>query len=618
MSDVPSLPDPDFPWDPDFPPMPGLPPWPRPHIGVTFPPLRIPDLLKPRVGPELFPLPPREPSLRDEERRRADPLSGDPDYFDVIRLAETTAAFETEWNDALAEFEWNYGGLIGLSVEPPAEPRALPPSLLIGKLDNPDLLQLVLPEFVFTEKPSDALLEPRKLDMLMSEMVAMADRCASNRQVQRELAARGAAIALELIDFLKRDRIYRAQLADGLLSTPYVEAARALDVGLLAEAAASARAAHQTKLRENQYGDAALDVVSDAAQRSAWAAGLNSYTSPPPGDAAKHAWGGEPAKTVSDHLRFAAREMAARAADIELQEIKIEETVSANLKKQAAHQNVALRERAHLAAVSVRDEIARHRANVDIVKAKLRIACAPGGALNYAEQERQVRKRLERDFRGLAARIPVLAVGLRTVLGIDLPLPATLHNQLPEKLRRRVGEPVGSLKGDVLEDALTWTGMAVEILLAQRHQDERLSVTLSLAQLLGVVNWGRFKQGKTVAFKLSGAEFAGRRQLRLAVIGATSVGSLSGRAVQVRLRLPDQDATEDAAGVREIDPVSAAPIILLSGVLSAAEGQPEQAVSDPVLNRAPLGEWSITLDPPTQVAGLDDIRLTFIVIGAAT
>lgn len=609
---VPDIPDAQF---PNFPQIPGLPQWPLPRGDVRIAIPMLPDPLKPREGPVPFPALLQEPPLRDEEQRRADPKSGDASYLDTIRLAETTITFEMDWNYTLAEFERSYGGLIGLTVLPPPAPGALPPSALIKKLDNPDLVQLALPEFVFTEQPSDVMLEPRRLDTLMSEMAAISDRCGSNRQVQRELAAQGAAIAFELVDFLKRDRIYRSQLADGLLSTPYVEATRALDAGLLAEAAASARAQHQAALLDNQYGQPALAAASDAAQRSAWATGRNAFTNPPPGNAAEHSWGNEPVKTVSEHLRFAAEVMAARTADLERQEINVVETMAGSLMAQASHQNVALRERAHLAAATIRDETARHRANVDIVKAKLRVACSPGGALNYAEQELQVRRRLARDFRALAARVPVLATGLRTVLGIELALPASLHRQLPEAIRSRVGNPVGSPTGDVLEDTLTWARMAVELLLAQRHRDERLSVTLSLTELLGT-KWDQVKRGGAATFTLSGDEFAGRRQLRLAAIGATAIGSLSGHAVQLRLRLPARGWTEDGAGRREVDQTSA-PAILLSGVLSAEEGQPEQAVGDAVLNRAPLGEWSIALDPPVGVTGLDDIRLTFIAIGTS-
>lgn len=606
---VPNIPD-----IPDFPEMPGLPPWPR-HQHDPFPLPQLPDPLKPREGTNPFPNIPQPPPLRDEARRRADPASGDADYLEVVRLAETCAAFEVEWGDPLAEFERTYGGMIGLQVLPPPAPKALPPSYLIGHLDNGELVNLVIPEFEFGPQPSDVMLEPRRLDTLMSEMTAIADRCASNRQFQRELATQGANLAFALIEFLKRDRIYRAQLADGLLSTPYIEATRALDAGKIAQGAAFARASHQTSLLRNQYDPAKLAEVSNAAQRSAWATGRNAFTNPDPGAAAEHAWGTEVKKTVSEHLRIAAEAIAARSADLEREDIDITATVASSAGEQATHQNVALRERAHLATAAIRDELARHRTSIDVVKAKLRVACAPGGAFNYAEQEGQVRRRLERDYRALAARIPVLATGLSTVLGVDLALPATLHRQLPDAVRRRVGDPVGSPTGDVLEDVLTWTRMAVEQMLAQRHADEHLTLTVSLAQALGV-KWDQFKRGGAATFTLAGADFAGRRQLRLAAVGATAVGSLSGHAIQLRLKVPTKGFTEDGAARREVDQ-SAAPAIPLGSVLTAEAGQPEQLVTDAVLNRAPIGEWSVALYPAARVSGLDDLRLTFDVIGTA-
>jgi hypothetical protein len=216
---------------------------------------------------------------------------------------------------------------------------------------------------------------------------------------------------------------------------------------------------------------------------------------------------------------------------------------------------------------SARQQIAR-----DIVMLKISEFQRTGGALNYNDRMLEIAKRAWNDFNEAFARLNAIALGLREFYSVTDPSGAELKSDLNNSRTR-------------IEGAVTWLRKAANALARAKMDEQETVVRITLQEDPSTL-FNKLKNGYSVTFPPSLVAKMHRPRLR-------SLSAVAGF---------DDDAWLDLEVTSPSETLHSAAITLpgITTRLGRANwykslNPRDVATTRPIINRSPVGEWTVRL-----------------------
>ena len=583
-------------------------------------------------------------SQDDAQRRKDDLETAWPDYEESLLQATTIDSFEDVWRGVALHFAEQYDDFLYHDDQDGATTGE---KLLRGdvfRVEPPNLDKFHLP---WQHEMQAESLKTQRVEENLNAALAAAERTHNLRASRDEKAARAAALALDVKEFLDNDRVRRDEIRAGVEVLPFIEAVRAWAKNKSLQATNQRReervkatfSKHYSPSPQNPEEDVTkwktygmLGQVWRGAMAGVWherlVFGPDIVMPIPQNDTS----------TTDLRANFVAQGVygqATYATDLAAAGLINEQELASGNRNEAAHQNIALRERAIVAIRTAMFNRRRHAVAVASTELKIRAASAKGGALNYAEAEARERGLYYRSLAEVLCNMMVAAEGMYVIYGYKKPIPEVLLEMLSEATRARLKQAllhsqmtqkdsqVDQLwyaEDSPLIQATFWLRDAVNWLSMLRQREERFAITISVVQLSGKP-WPKKVAGHTAKFHVDrktiypNSSDADQR-LRILGIAAEIMGTTGSQTAvsywRAEVSLPDtgvygplreQPTPNDQPKAEIISYQYHAPIVL-GRVRLYREGRemPSFEGSSILLNFDPVGEWTLKID---QMASTD-------------
>lgn len=606
--------DPNEPWQPNFPQFPQIPVGPGAKLPRPFPPLWP---IKPLPAQDPAPV---EPDLRNGDVRRADPKTENVDeYLTEIARLEFIENSVDVWGDLIGRFEAQYGRYIKISSVPAAGvAKAQEPKdqggWIIRNLYSDFQLDQSVPFIEFSSQPYDDDMDCYNIISLHSHAERILERCLSIRVSRNELASRAAVLAVEIIEFLRKDFLFRRRVANGGLSIGYVEAVRNYESDRAIALANHANTEAIGQELDEMFSDKAAEATSLEAQRAAFMSTKTAYANDSRAEQS-YAWPLAPPNnaTVFDHLRVSAQYSAERNFKLDKKRSERDEQSAVGGSESHKQKLVASRERAQYALQSAKLDLQQHSDAVKITKAKLDAACAAEAALNYAGQEALASAQLVDLSRDLLAVIRVMARGLDIVYDQRIPVGSKLLSAF--KLEDRGSLVAGGQNlGELIIEAAVWFQSVTHFLVGKSHVERRVYKTISLRKTLGQ-NWPAFIAGNKQTLKVDANTFPNEGCPKLLGVGGTVIGGAPDDIIELTFELPRDGIFWRPGGQQRRFEQGGGRSVVLPRLPRQGETVASAALrSDGILGRSPIGDWSVHLTGRPIVDTIDDLHILLAVV----
>lgn len=411
--------------------------------------------------------------------------------------------------------------------------------------------QFLVPDARYTFDASTSGSEFRftSVETLLNEVSNILDRCLSERLEWSDLATKRANLALDLIEFLEKDRLHEEEVIAGAYTIAFKQSGREAQAFTYQSWGAKDAARELEYIWNRVYDSGTLNQIQMVSGVAAGAAANPAYDNPTPGSPITYEvdtyYLTDRQNPTSEHFNFSFPIAGYLKASAEYQHQFV--TVS---QKRLIHADwcVKLYEYygAHLRAASFSAKAAWDQKGVefrlkelsdtrDLAKLKIRLATEPGGALNFAERESFARMRLQNDLGYACSRFDAIVLGLYACYGINIPIPKAIFSALSNSTTAAIKvvaqqSPTGSPDSvalQTLEPLLFWVRKAISSLLSYQQQERYYSIALPLKSLLGAA-WKNLNDATGATFKISEASFVGEYGVRLLSVGLTVRGKSPG------------------------------------------------------------------------------------------
>ncbi len=553
-------------------------------------------------------------------RGEIQPTSNDNYLLEVARLEFIENAVDV-WSGHIEKFEREYGKYIELPAvhvpQPTAvgeEPKARPGWLIRNLYSDLKVAQLT----------STANLQPRTEDAALNSFDVfglrtyaemLLERALRVRSERNEIASRAAVLAVEMIEFLRKDFLFRKRVANGGLSFPYIEAVR------IYESEKSLGKSNRTTYTSNQeeldslYSEDAKALVSSEAQRAAFMSAKTAYSNDGRSEQS-YGWPqlAAPNGTVFDHLRAAAQHATERELAQGERRLEREKTDNLGAAEAYDHRNVASREKAEFLLQSAKIDLQQHTDAVQITKAKLDAACTKGASLNYAGQETVLAEHLSAITRDILACVKALSRGLSVIYDHKAAIGPNARALFPQE-DQIYFDGGGSDVGDGLIEVALWYQSVNHFLVARSHAERRTNKIISLRAAIGAADWRRFLEGGRQTFDADQALFPADGCPKLLGIGAVVIGGEAADIVELTFEIPREGLFWAPSGQQRRFDQGGGRSMLLSRLPRQGEtAVPVSFKSDGVLGKSPLGSWMFQVSGVSDVEAIEDIHVIFAVV----
>lgn len=462
---------------------------------------------------------------------------------------------------------------------------------------------------------------PFHCDSLLNEMSDLLDRFRSTERERAELSAKAAQVALDVLEYLESENILRQEIEAGLFDTAYKTSLYRWNADKILEdlAAANTQSFDSFKFL---YSQTYFDRVSSAHQRAAVMSVKAAYEQPETGGERTYTWNNQAPLTVAGHLKAAASETTMWAFTKENRYFNkdlrtFRRTAEALQQQRKASGRQARWDQDQIDIRMRKVELARKLGDF-----KIRLATERGGAFNYAEQVRECDERLARDAREILSRAAAVAIGLRMLFGIQLPLPQGSMALFSDADRAQLeaqgvtAAKEGGEDGDLsLTDQTTlWCLDATAELVKFGHRDQRDMMTVSLRN--SVADWEKALETGRWEVPVDETDFDGQRHVRLRGISLEIVAAKADGFWRARVNPPHISYVRHMDDQKiELDQSFAATCRL--GRISSPDAprEPQVVGIASLRNISPLGQWSVELTTEHSTTGetreaIADVLLT--------
>lgn len=525
----------------------------------------------------------------------------------VIRRNRRVKSFVDIWGNILPLFEAQYAEyLINPVMDLPEAPDLSVTAMLLA----PDAVAATLPrlgtddlKLTAADRKIHAVALALQPETHLDMAAGLLDRARQLQNERENKAASAANLALDLIQFLVEDKRQRLDIASGVTVAPLIEA------HCTAEALRNeAEGLEIQRERLNNLASGWLkEALPNASTRLAYA---GAYMQTDKFGPSITALDGQ-ARERGQEIMEAAKQLATltweqQQAQLYAQSVEVSARATAAKLRFQAHG-----ERAAAAAQGAFRTLNRVNESARIVAGKVVLACTSGGALNYAQQEQQVRKEYLSALRRALLRLGDAQRSLVLVYGYDVSAPAEVEVALRVANGASVPEQEPSLP-QVVAAALQWARDASEWLMRTRRSENRWTRAISLRQLVTDDRWADMVKDGAVSFTITAEELGARMCPRLQGIALEASVRDRGDAGPAQtwnaaITLPpvgtfrhrDNEQQFDQSGFHRL------PLGRIRPGHAIREA-PAPDLTERVLNASPLGSWEVSF---TAAEGLEDAIL---------
>lgn len=522
----------------------------------------------------------------------------------AIKYNRRVRAFSHVWKNVLPVFEAQYAEYLVnptiLSTD--EQPFQLTTLMLSPESAGARMPTLDLPDLVFT--PEDLAVHdvhiPAHVELHLELATGLLERTRQLQNERENKAAKAATFSLELLQYLAEDRRQRLDIAAGVTVAPIIEAH------------ASAEAAR-------------IEAANFQQQSETLRALANSIDKESPADAAgRLAYIGTWMQTVQYGPEIIALDGQKRQrADESLAAAKQVAELNWRQQKEMLHGQAgelwarfrasserffAHGERAASAAHVAHNTLRRVNDTSLVALNKIVLASTPGGALNYAQQEQQVRMEYLAALRRALLRLAEAESSMKKIFEYAPGLPDILNIAYEVCKGRAIPGELPS-PAQILNAATLWARDASEWLLRTRRRENRWTQVISLRTLLGEKKWNEAAENGAFSFSIDAHDLAGVRTPRLCGINleACSIDDHTSRDPYwtASITLPVTGLYPHISGTTTLaqDFLSQLPIgRIRTPIASRSALTPEY--SEKLTNASPIGIWRIALNPAETVSDI--------------
>lgn len=524
----------------------------------------------------------------------------------AIQYNRRVRAFVHVWKDVLPVFEAQYAEyLVNPAVvtadETPVQLTAL---VLSPESTGSKMPALDLSDLVFT--PEDLAVHavhiPAHVELHLELATGLLERARQLQNERENKAAQAATFALELVQYLAEDRRQRLDIAAGVTVAPIIEAHSSAEAARIEAANFQQQSETLRELVNSIDNDSPVAAAERLAYVGAWMQtalygpeivahdGQKRQRADEARAAAKHAteldW-----RQQKEMLHGQAGELWSR--------------FRASYERFVAHG-----ERAASAAHVAHNTLRRINDTSLVALNKIVLASTPGGPLNYAQQEQQVRMEYVAALRRALLRLVEAENGMRRIFDYAPSLPDILHIAYEVCQGKTIPEDRPS-PAQTLTAATRWARDASEWLLRTRRRENRWTHVISLRALLGKQKWDEATETATFSFSIDALNVGAIRTPRLCGMNleAVPIDEHGSRFPYwtASVTLPVTGLYPQVSSTNQLTQESLSKLPLgRIRTLATSRSAPAPEHADKLTNASPIGTWQIGLAP---AGAVDDILL---------
>jgi hypothetical protein len=429
-----------------------------------------------------------------------------------------------------------------------------------------------------------------QVEALLAQTSDLLDRASRARDALKEKSAKGAALALEIDNFLENDAIHQDEVAAGIYTVPYQVSLANLNAQISKVNGLNGYAFYNSLILNTYFSAAAIDAACTASEILSWLSFIPNYQYPFVGNALVQTFNGV-AKTAPDHAVDATTQLSTRSAVMQSWAYSAQGALQSGALGAASASQGGASVKTAWALADVDFKRRRTQAARDIADYKLRLATEQGGAFNYPEQIGQVKRRLIRDLVDAIHRARAAAFGLRVIYGRDVALPPVVASVIS-------GGATDVEFVALLEELTEWVRNGIEFLTSFALRDQTYTVVVSLRQHLAEREWQRgLEQGTWV---LDFDEVRLRRERHVRIRGVSVFVRGPAGFFRGEVSIPKFSFYHHLSGAREGVDQGSLPSVRIGKVGMRGSEKYRQAYGTTFLrNTAPFGPWTITLNDET-------------------
>jgi hypothetical protein len=507
---------------------------------------------------------------------------------------------EKAWNDLLLKFLEQYSVFADVekSTQSGQELFGLQLNHRTKRIDN---------DFKYSDTKSAAF-NPFRVETLMNQVADLLDRCLATKKEWEDNATKGANLFLDVIKFIREERVENDEIAEGKFILPYQTS----------NAESSSNMTDMKSLGEAQriYSEAAFVAPYSEEQRKKYFAASQLLALAPYGisQAAMNyefVWMGSKVK-LWEHARDAADVMV--NYDWWSKHVSFAGQIAQNqmqLASKAVLQQ-GLSFKTGWDVQNIRFQKRRTRITRQMNEAKVALATLKGGSLNFAERMSGAARRFQEDFTDALDRFVSLQQGMEAIYGVRLEVPKSISLVVAGQALSFSDAP--DVTEAPLDGYVTFVRSAISKVLRIIDSDQQFTLGRSLRAMIPDDAWAKgVSEGGVWKLSLNRDDFDGYRYPRIRGIAVFADWENAPNLLQIRLTPPRQSFTRDSRDQwRPLDQ-GHLPACQVGNVgFRESNRLPDTVGAQVLFNSSPIGEWEVRIvgmRSPRGLQSLSDIQI---------